>query len=649
MNGRRIRWLAVGVVAGCLGWTAVATAAAVDSVWINPSGDSWSTPGNWSIGAAPSVGTNVYFGDVGAGNTATLDANRSINMLVYSNTANTWTLDLNGKILTLLSDLLVGYSNAASSAVIQNGTIKPSANLYVGRAPGTVNSAGTLTVGTVAATATLDAAALTSIYTGHSDSSGTAVGTLDLTYASIDRNGSRTLQLSSLYLGDNRPGNIGTLLLPDSSRLTNLVVTGNLYVGAQGGTGRVGRVSNPDLLPDNLAVQIGSSAASRGNLYMGRGGGTGQAVGQLVAGTGDTFTMYGNTVWLGWTDGGATALNSGILDLRNAAIGNGVFDVTDLRVGNGGPSVGVGRILFNSATGTGALTSLVVGSTFYIGQSKATGRIGTGAAGDGPMPAGLFLSLGVSASSRAAVQIGWDGDGPLKTDGQMILGSNSTVSAYVSDVKVGYPSQSYHACRGLLDLRYGTLTGAGFDVGTALRVAAGGGTGSGEFDLGPSPDSNTVAKSPLVQVGQASGATGLLQTFGTIFQITSNAAKSLDIRATGAVTNHIYGLAAGFALTSNVSSVLNIDAGGKLRISFESDPAASYKSGDIFCGFRWAGNQTNTLMTYTNTGALAYSTAGLSPKLQSKVGIAYNAAGDFSYIGLVVPPPTSAGVLMLLK
>lgn len=635
-------------VAACLSLLAAVLPAATVT-WDGGGGDgNWATNANWSDDTNGVVTNDTaVFTDTGTGLTNMNETSPfSLGVLTFANTSGTWTTDLGGRQLNT-GTINVGVDVTGAAAVIQNGTYKPSGDvyLYVGRRNSLANPSGTLTIGSATTTTIFDSSTTTNrFFVG--DSGG--AGTLDLRHATFDVAGAKTLQATQMQLG-RAYGYLqtGRIILPESDKLTLVRVTSELTLGLGGGTGQLGSVADATRLPDGVSLQLGTSTASRANALLGRGGWGNPGTGVLTLGSGGTFTGYLNQLWIGWSD--TTGATTGTLDLRSAAIGNGgTFDVNDLRVGYGRS---VGKLLFNDTTGAGRLTNLYINSNLELGRNGAapSGRIGTGATGDGDLPAGVNLRIGLSTSSRATVSVGRDGDAP-GSNGRMVLGPNSTFEGYVSELLVGYPQQNYHVSTGVLDLRNGTLTGGGLDVGTAVRVGAGPGTGSGSGSLylGPSPNPTTVAKASLVQIGQGSNCTGLVDLTGTIFQITGTGAKSLDVRATGDAVVHVGAASAGFDILDSGSAVFNIDSGGQMRLLFENYPAD--RSASPFWGLRMAGDQTALFTSYiganSSGSAIWYSTAINDPAAWNALGLYYDAAGNFTYIGLPVPEPAAAGLLL---
>ncbi len=623
-------------------------AQAATVTWDNGGANgNWATNTNWSDDTN-GVATNdiAVFNDTAIGtNTMNETSPFSLNTLTYANTSGTQTTDLGGSQLNT-GTINVGLDVTGSAAVIRNGTFKPTGDvyIYVGRRSSVANPSGTLTIGSAATTTVFDSSTTTNRFM-IGDNGG--AGTLDLRYATFDVSGAKTLQANAMYLGQAYGYlKTGSIILPESDKLTLVKITSQFTLGLGGGTGQLGSVADATRLPDGVSLQLGTSTASRlGTALLGRGGWGNPGTGILTMGTGSTFTGYLGQLWVGWTD--TAGLTTGTLDLRNAAIGNGgTFDVNDLVVGSGAN----GKLLFSSATGAGQLTNFYVNTNLGIGLGSAglSGRIGTGATGDGDLPAGVNFRLGTSTSSRAAVNIGIDGDSP-GSNGRMSLGANSTFQGYVSELKVGYPTAGYHVSTGLLDLRRATLTGAGLDVSTAVRVGAGAGGGAGSLYLGPSPNPTTVAKSPLVQVGQASGGTGLLDLTGTIFQITGSSAKSLDIRATGDTVTHVAAASSGFDITNSTSTVFNIDTGGLMRILFEN-PCAD-RSAAPFWGLRMAGDQQTLFTTYiganNSSSRIWYSAPVSDPAAWTTLGLYYDTTGNYTYIGLPIPEPASSLLLLL--
>ena len=649
-------WAAAGM------WVAMACATgpaarAATVTWDAGAGDGkWSSNANWSDDAnGVKANDTAVFNDAAVGVSAMDKASPfTLTALIYTNTSGTHTADLQGGQLNVTT-LTVGQDVSGSSAVLQNGTYKFNGNVYtyVGYRAAGVTATGTLVIGSGATTTKVDASGSTTrIFVG--DNGGE--GTLDLTNATFDSAGAKRLLTSELYLGRAYGYlRVGRIVLPESDKLTNVTATSQFTLGLGGGTGRLGSSADPDRLPDGVSLQLGSSAASRCTMLIGRGGWSNRGIGRLTMGSNSTFTLWAGEFKVGWSDTGGTTI--GLLDLRNAAIGNsGTLDVNDWQVGYGGGTTG--KVLFG--TGAGSISNLYINSVFALGKGAAgpIGRMGSGADGESDMPAGMNLRFGVSTGSRASsVEVGRDGDAP-GSNGKMTLGSNSTFEAYVTEFNVGYPSAGYHISYGVLDLRRATLTGGGMDISSILRVGAGAGSGYGRLYLGPSPSSSVIAQSPTVQVGQASGGSGWLELFGTTFRINSSAASNLLIRATGTNVVHVQGRSAGFTITNATPGILAINSGGKMKISFDADPDASYKPDTIYYGLRQAGDQRAAWQALNNSGAdstpntaddaLSYTTTGLTASLQGRVGIAYDAGGDFTYVGLIVRS-AFPGVLLQLR
>ena len=637
-TARRV-WVAAGMSATMVCVAGLAVQAAT-VVWDGGAGDGkWSSNANWSDDAnGVNANDTASFADAATGvNTMDKTSPFTLTALVYTNTTGTHTTDLQGNQLNVTT-LKVGENVSSASAVIRNGTYRfgGSAYAYVGYRSAGTTATGTLVIGSSTTTTKVDASNTTTrIYVG--DSGGE--GTLDLSNATFDSAGAKRLLTTELHLG-RASGYLrtGRIVLPESDKLTNVTATSQFTLGLGGGTGRLGSAADPDRLPDGVCLQLGSSAANRCTTLIARGGWSNPGTGRLTMGSNSTFTLWAGEFKVGWSDTGGKT--TGLLDLRNATIGNGgTLDVNDWQVGYGATT---GKVLFGASSGS--LSNLYINTVFVLGKNSAgpVGRMGSGSDGEGDMPVGMNLRIGVSTSSRASVEVGRDGDAP-GSNGKMSLGSNSTFEAYVSDFFVGYPLAGYHVSYGVLDLRSGTLKGGGMDVSNILRVGAGAGSGYGKLYLGPSPSDTVIAQSPVVQVGQASGGSGWLELFGTVFRINGSTASNLLIRTTGTNVVHVQGRSAGFIITNATAGILQIDNGGRMRIDFDAAPDATYGQGDIYWGLRQAGDQRTAWQALNNSGGDSLPNtaddklAWTKPGLSAKVGINYDTAGNFTYVGYQIP------------
>lgn len=408
-----------------------------------------------------------------------------------------------------------------------------------------------------------------------------------------------------------------------------------------------------------------SNNAAAYNLYVGKSGGGIACSGTAVFGISGqtvTFAGLGGSMYVGYGAAGLPA--SGTLDFRNTVwnMNNtpGMLNFTNITIGYIAASAGAKWLIGTSAN----QRTLRVVSKLEIGNDGGASdggpcRVGAGNDGESSVPGGMNLVLGGDGTVKMLqLYVGYQSSAWGSVDGKMVVdppsaGLSNSLSGVVTNFYVGSSGNLNvtNSVKGVLDLRNVPLVGSGLEVPTELRVGVAKSTNSaanasyGKLYLGYSSNDTAIVTATKITVGYLSQFynTGLLDTYGTAVKVTGTAANSLLIDATGVVTNHIMGRSAGFTITNATANTFAINTGGKLVLSFEGEPNASYTSGSVYYGLRQTGDHTASWTALNNSGAdatpntaddkLRWITTGLSKGVPA---IHYNAAGDFTYVGFAL-------------
>ncbi|MGZ4987321.1 MAG: autotransporter-associated beta strand repeat-containing protein, partial [Limisphaerales bacterium] len=430
----------------------------------------WSTPANWG-GAAPGSGDSLTF----AGSTRTINTNDLSGLSTPWLKFNNGTFSIYGNALTVTGAITNTTGNNTINAPITSGG-----------ALRLQSDAGTLTLGGTVAnggqTLTADGAGNTTI-------SGVVSGS-----GALAKNGTGTLQLSgpsaNTYSGLTTV-NSGTLLLAKTASIN--AVVGNLTIGdgTGGASADVVRLAASDQISTSAVTISGSGLLDLngfnetiGSLSGSTGGQINLGSGTLTVGDGNSTTYAGSVAGTGSlvktgagtltmngasTFSGATAVNSGVLNVQNATAlgGAGAVSVSSGSAFElqGGISISAQPLTINGTgiSGNGALRNI-------SGNNSWSGSVTLSSASTVQSDSGtLTISGGVSGGQALTV----DGTG------------NTTISGVISGA--------------------GALTKN--DAGTLTLSAANTYTGnttinSGALTIG---SSGSIASSPLITV--ATGAT----------------------------------------------------------------------------------------------------------------------------------------------
>ena len=144
--------------------------------WINPTGDDWDRPSNWSTGAIPGPGDDVVINQTNISVTHSSPGSDFINSLTLSSGQST--LDLSGGSLSISSS-----SSVAGTLAIIGGTLSTEGALTVSGSMtwqgGTISGSGTLTIANQASLSMGDINGATEVLSGVTlNNLGTANGTL---------------------------------------------------------------------------------------------------------------------------------------------------------------------------------------------------------------------------------------------------------------------------------------------------------------------------------------------------------------------------------------------------------------------------------------------------------------------------------------
>ncbi len=564
----RINGILLGLVMAALLPLSFAQAAIT---WTDgASGNSnWSDAGNWS-GALTDL-TRV-FDDTAVG-TSNMDVSPSlsINNLTYANTAGTQTLDLNSNSLST-GGLDAGYETLTSTAVIQNGTMDLGGNVRIGygfNTTGASDTAGSVAVNNVDFSST----AIGNVHVGYIYSTGQTQYYLD-SVGTWDMSGSSNGVFMKAGGGEFEIGSRRQWPLPVS--------------GVTSGVVRMG---------DGWDISIGT-AVSPTQFRIGRGGN-----GQLIAGTGGTFTGYFDSFSFA-EDGDATVDFSGIDNGSMTISGGGLF-----------------------GSGSGSVATLKLGEDWTIEVSGGT--FGFGFQGAQAVVEASNLTL-TGSLSRFYVGTGLSGGGSIGGEATVALGGLGS----------GLTMDQLWVARNGTDA-LGTLT-----------VPAGNFTVTGSAGIGTAPSGSGVMNlngttMPLTAAATTSlfiGANGRMNV--NVGDLSCGPEVARDSR---------YGVSIGSTTTG----------GGGLMITFTENPTDPEGKGfelgsvldydDIFYGFKWAGGRTDTVNSrelgyLVNNDYVAWDDSALTGVFAGAVDMFYDVDSDATYIGFYVsqvPEPASLTLLGL--
>lgn len=489
------------------------------------------------------------------------------------------------------------------------------------------------------------------------------------------------IEASTIHIGPrNQSGtSLATLNLGESPQLQTLVATNSLWVyrgqivWSESGTTKTGMPPNVSITvgtpgsPGTLALGYtkGSVAEVRwknfkgletyiANLFLGRNqSGVGPSIGELDLQSTNTTRLLGSisdvamnipNVVIGGPDVGVDFSQQGILKLPRTIAS---ITVSNLFLGAFGNSP------LNSEINLGSnslLTAFTVSNVFQIGCGNILHTDASGSSRTG-FPGNVQFKVGVSQSQRGKlivrktlVSYGMVG----LANGTRIDGINK-FQAYLDEVVVGVASGNSAGLShyGFLDLR--SCTNLLLDVDGTMNI---GGVGSKIGANGPTGHGFVYLPAGTASIGNVNvgGARDSIYGEGELWLsntviVVSN---SVLIGQTGLVTNQVNGLSSGLDLSSTnislvASNATSANMYGRLFVNFRADPINAFKP---YWGLKIKGNEIAFVQGLTNSLNVKVINTGLSPANQAKLGVYYNTAGDYTYLGV---SPLVSGSLLLIR
>ncbi len=451
---------------------------------------------------------------------------------------------------------------------------------------------------------------------------------------------------STLYMAYDGAGNqltianggmvyngIGYIGFASTSSNNTVLVTGNgsvwtnsagLYLGRSGGGNRLtitnggtvyatdGTLSAAASSGNNTALVTGTNSVWRNSgplslNYVGN---------QLtIANSGTVYNTDGNIGAIGGSNtvlvtGGGVWTNSGFLYVGQSGGGN------QLTITNGGTVYNKGTF---GAIGYGSSSNTVlVTGTGSVWNNKANNFV-VGNPGSGNQ---LAIANGgmVYMTGSIATYIGYNaGD---NNNAGLVTGPGSvwSNSVFLCVGRAGWGNQLTIANGGMV---YNLAGYIGF-TGTAANSNRVFVSGSG----------SVWRTTGTLTVNNAGTGNGLILSNGGVAAVSG----TVSINAGGYVTNYVAGIAGGLDMANTSVGALTLN--GKMGIVFAGAPTQL----GPYWGLRWAGDHTNALKGYTNSGALTISDGPDLPAFwQNKAAIYYDSTN--TYVGFHVSsiPATRAG------
>lgn len=679
----------ITIRAALAAWIAMGGGAMLmaSDTWDGGAGDGlWSSGNNWVDNTAPVTGGGgvITFNHLGLGSNNTVDLDWTVSTLQYTNSnaflAHTTTVAAAKTLVITNGDLRAGYSMNFALAVIQGGTVQignetAPADIFIG-----ANATASAKSGTVVRIdSTLNLLNLRTLAVAKVFNLGGATATLDLSNGTIHSGSAQnTLKAAELNVGGGQNKNpIGTLRLPASltaidvglwesaagsgankgfatldfgsaSQLRRLTVTNNFNLGKNGLVTLIG-------WPSDVTVRVGQAGAP---VQMTVGTSEGETeCGASLALTNGSFTAYLTSLKIGSNTNNGSAFS--LLDLAGTAVQIGdeanKVKVNELNIGGG-----IGRKPNGTLRLPSNITEIITGN-FLLGGGTTYGQIGSGTLdlGTGSQlqtftaSNGLYLGVGGSAfwvnwPSNVNVTVGLPGlPAPMvvmRTGGGALTArlvmTNGVFAGHLSFLEVGSnPSVSGYGSSGILDLRRATsvtmdIAGNAL-VGSAYNTDN---TNTAGYVFLPA---GTVTCSTNLYVGDAhSGSRGLLELNGTEFRV----GQRVEIGATGIISNYVEGVSSGIDFQNADTNGFSIAAGGRLAVVFKAGPSVP----GIPCwGLKMKGNVVEFMNSLTNdTSRFMLNTASLSAGERSRLGVFYQASGNFTYLGF---QPASRGSVLMIR
>ncbi len=693
----------VGVVIGLLGFFCNARGAVF--VWDNDSGDNeWTNPLNWSPDSGvPGPADTVVFDNRKTG-AVRVGADAQIRYLIFSNTTGTIELDIPSGYRLAPGFYWQTYNISADISVRMSGggTFSPTGSCYIAFQNSAAGSARYQRSELIVSNITFDCSELNELAVSYNNwSVGALTARLDLSQASVVWKGeSDILRTKGLLLvGGGNGSSLGELRLPKT--LTNITVGTAAYLGANsGGTNLLHFGTNSALktlqvgtllssrsiaylwgedghvtttFPKNIEVVIGSSnapAAFYAGYYYGN-------FTPFIVTNFARFEGWLSALWVGRTANNLAGTTYAELDLSENAVSNlsgsisgGKLNIPDVFVGGqAGSAVGVLKLpsgitnfmcrslsispqnelsnISNSIVHLGIATNplvLMVSNALALGYAEFQYLDGEGTTNRFRLPTGSRLQVGTSQAPTSSVRLSWFS--ALNRSG-LFGGGLSDVAIYATNMIVGKGGWANNTHYGTNDFREAT----NFSVSVFGDFRIGEGLGCLTYLLCPP---GAILCSNLF-LGRDDHATynyrAYLELSNTVVEVFDTA----QIRETGVITNYVSGTSSGIALATTNLFVEDPNKGaglhdyGRMHLVFVRDPG---NVSEPYWGLRLRGNVTNFLNELTQTNAdfpyvrLTWNTNGLSPKAAARFGIHYDAARDWSYVGV---QPLIKGSLLIIR
>jgi fibronectin-binding autotransporter adhesin len=367
-----------------LALAALLPAARADNEWVLSSGTSglWGTPTNWLIPMVPLSTDNVLIAN---GGTAVISTGTATALKLFiGGTATSGGLQIDGGLLTLGSELVMGSGSGGAGAVTQTAGGAAATSMTLGRGRGSVGTYD-LSGGTLALSGSL----VLGVGSG-------SRGRMTQTGGSV--------AASSLSLGSS-VGSAASYILSGGT----LTTTGPLSIGSSGSTG----VSGTFTLSGGV-LRTGSATTVGASTVLDITGGT-ASLGNVTVRTNGRFFMTGgsgsaNTFTI--SSGGTFSLADASLTVQSlsmsgsTAASSTVASLTSGTLISRGAATTIG--VFNQSGGTFGLTSLTVGTNSFYALSGGT--------------------IASSATETAAGTVALSLSGTLRLDGSGSIGPLSRIT-----------------------------------------------------------------------------------------------------------------------------------------------------------------------------------------------------------------------------
>ncbi len=609
------------------------------SIWNQPTGGDFNTPGNWDTNAVPGAGDTALFNIAMSGN-ITLSANAAPGSISFDTNATSFSLGaLAGSTITAANG---GAISILSTLAAAGQTFTINAPLIL--TPDSTTTPGTFTIqndGTSASTVLVVAGGISSSATS----------------------GAETLTLSGSNTGANLisgaivNGGASSLILTKSGAGTWTLSGANTYTGGSniaagklvlsGGNNRLLSTGTLNFTGSSGTLDVGSTSQTLGGLtFLATGINS-----NVITGAGGTLSITSGNIQIGSgnTDASAAALTVDMSGLGtfNYTRTTGVFNVggtTDTAtVVTGGGTLTMAAIntitaaSFNVGfytTGLGSLnsgtvhlgqTNTINASTILVGNQKTTALLDFQ---NLTAPTLKIRGTGGTDTDRAAITVGTENSGITDTVATFDLTTGGTVSstldAMVSTLMIGQNLRNTNSAgkssTGTFIMGLGTLNATTIIIGqqdsTVSVTASGAATGTLSLNGG------TITTTTLILADKKSSVAAAAQTITSNFNLYSGTLNATTIQrggvGTGAGANSAtinfnwvdgtIGNVAGADMTVNGNTALNGLTGG-LNIVLNN-------TGNTSGTHTWnvSGTQTATLqntVTLSGAGGLTKTGTGM--------------------------------------